>query len=62
MEVGSADRSEDNYIGRFDLALIDVAYAPAVGDELQHPDGTFYLDRLVRDNGVTRQFIVVPKP
>lgn len=59
VEVGSADRAYDNYVGRFDVVLIDVQYAPKVGDLLEHPDGNFTLDRLVRDNGVTAQFIVV---
>lgn len=35
-------------------------YSPKVGQELQHPDGTFRLDRLLRDNGFVRKFIVVP--
>lgn len=34
-------------------------YNPKVGDLLQHPDGTFRLDRLVADNSFVRKFIVV---
>ena len=58
-EPGMLGRADDNYVARFDLALIDAEFDPRVGQVLVHPDGTFRLDRLVDDNGVVRRFIVV---
>lgn len=60
LDPGMLSTADDNYVGRYDTALIDVAYAPKVGNVLDHPDGRFALDRLVHDNGVTRLFIIVP--
>lgn len=41
------------------LATIDRAANPRVGQTLVHPsEGTFVLDRLLSDNGITRRFIV----
>jgi hypothetical protein len=60
LETGAPGAAGDNYVGRYDTALIDVAYNPVVGAALAHPDGNYTLDRLVGDNGVTRSFIVVP--
>ncbi len=51
----------DNYVGIHDIVTIDTIYSPAVDDEFDHPDGAFRLDRMVADNGVTRQFIVVER-
>lgn len=34
-------------------------YNPKVGQVLTHLDGTYRFDRLLRDNGVVRKFIVV---
>lgn len=57
--VGSTEA--DNYVGVYDVASIDVAFNPRTGDPFDHPDGQFTLDRLVHDNGVIRQFIVVER-
>jgi hypothetical protein len=37
-------------------------YNPKVGQVLEHPEGNVRLDRLLRDNGFVRKFIVVPVP
>lgn len=42
-----------------DVASIDATFNPKVGQILTHPDGTFLLDRLLDDNGVVRNFIIV---
>jgi hypothetical protein len=57
--VGSPGRSDDNYVAQVDVAVIPSSAAPAVGQTLVHPDGTFVLSRLHEDNGYTRTFIVV---
>jgi hypothetical protein len=74
LQRGVSTMEMDNYVGLVDIASIDVAHDPVVDDVLQHPatydtDGvtpltynTFKLDRLVHDNGVVRQFIVVARP
>ena len=40
------------------IATIPKAYAPRVGDRLQHPDGDYDLDVLHLDNGYSVQFIL----
>lgn len=57
--AGIGDTADDNPVVRYDVATIDAAFNPRVGQALQHPDGTFRLDKLVQDNRYTRQFIVV---
>ncbi len=59
LERGLSSMAEDNYVARVDVATIDTVHAPAVGQTLVHPEGSFVLDRLLADNGATRQFIVV---
>lgn len=61
LEPGIATMAEDNYVSVHDVAWIDAAFNPAVGDDFDHPDGTFTLDRLVSDNGYVAVFIVVPR-
>lgn len=57
--TGNRMTEDDNFAGLFTVATLDVQYVPVVGDQLIHPDGEFKLDRLIHDNGVTRQYIVV---
>lgn len=57
--AGIGDTANDNPVVRYDTATIDAQFDPRVGQALQHPDGTFRLDRLVQDNRYCRQFIVV---
>lgn len=40
------------------VATIPIAYAPKVGDKLEHPSGTYELDVHIGDNGYTSQFIL----
>ena len=73
LQRGVSTMETDNYVGLVDIASIDAAYAPKVNDLLAHPatydtDGVtpltysnFKLDRLIHDNGVVRQFIVVAR-
>jgi hypothetical protein len=62
LDAGMLSTSDDNFVARVDIALIDTQYSPRVGQVLVHPDGQYTLDRLVHDNGVTRQFIIVSTP
>lgn len=57
--AGIGDTAHDNPVVRYDVATIDARFNPRVGQALQHPDGTFRLDKLVQDNRYSRQFIVV---
>lgn len=57
--AGIGDTANDNPVVRADVVAIDAAYDPRVGQALQHPDGTYRLDKMVGDNRYTRQFIVV---
>ena len=57
--AGIGDTAHDNPVVRYDVATIDAQFNPRVGQALQHPDGTFRLDKLVQDNRYNRQFIVV---
>ncbi|GEM_PF-2235111 len=57
--AGIGDTAHDNPVVRQDMVTIGREFEPRVGQALQHPDGTFRLDRLVQDNRYTRQFIVV---
>ena len=41
-----------------DVATIGVEFAPRKEQTLMHPDGTFVLDALLKDNGVTRKFVL----
>jgi hypothetical protein len=58
--AGIGDTADDNPVVRYDVAAISAEFNPRVGQALQHPDGTFRLDKLVQDNRYTRHFIVVP--
>ena len=58
--AGIGDTANDNPVVRQDVVSIEVQFNPQVGQVLVHPDGTFKLDRLIRDNRYTRQFVVVP--
>lgn len=58
--AGIGDTAHDNPVVRYSVATIGVEHDPRVGQALQHPDGTFRLDKLVQDNLYSRQFIVVP--
>lgn len=59
LNAGMLKTAEDNYVLRYTVATIDAQYLPKVGDMLEHPDGTFRLDRRVEDNGYNQRFIVV---
>lgn len=41
------------------VATIDATHNPKPGDTLTHPDGTFRLDSLYKDNGTTKRFVVL---
>lgn len=51
---------EDGLVYERSVATIDNQYAPAVGDLLTHPEGTFKLDRRFADNGYSTRFILMP--
>jgi hypothetical protein len=57
--AGIGDTANDNPVVRFDVAVIGSEFDPKVGGLLDHPDGNYRLDRLVRDNLYAREFIVV---
>ena len=59
--TGNRSTEDDNFVGVYTVATIDRQFSPRVGDQLEHPDGTFHLDRLHHDNGSSMQFIVVPE-
>jgi hypothetical protein len=59
MYVGDPGRSDDNFTAQVDVAVIPREAAPAVGQVLTHPNGTFVLSRKLEDNGYTLSFIVV---
>jgi hypothetical protein len=41
------------------VATIDATLLPKTGDLLTHPDGTFKLDRRMRDSGVVERWVVI---
>lgn len=56
---GSFETVYDNHVVRLIYATIARQYPTRTGDVLVVPnEGTFRLDRLVGDNGVTRRFVV----
>lgn len=52
--------AEDGLVYERDVATIDKAVNPAVGDTLTHPDGNYILDRRFQDNGYSIRFILRP--
>lgn len=58
--AGVFDNPDDNPVVRYDVATISIDFDPRVGDTLEHPDGTYVLDKLIVDNRYTRAFVVVP--
>lgn len=60
LSPGMLGTAEDNHVVSADVATIAATYAPATGDVLAHPDGTFTLDRKIDSNGYAVRFIVVP--
>lgn len=57
--AGIGDTANDNATVRRNVATIGREYSPVTGQTLVHPsEGTFVLDRLLADNGITRRFIV----
>jgi len=58
--AGALDQANDNHVVNADVATIEKQYAPKVGMTLVHPtEGTFLLNRLAGDDGVTRRFVIV---
>lgn len=51
--------NDDNVVVEKDVATIDIAHNPKVGDTLVHPNGSFKLDALFSDNGYSRRFILI---
>lgn len=51
--------SDDNVVVERSVATLDAALAPKVGDALRHPDGTYTLDAVFADNGVSKRFILL---
>jgi hypothetical protein len=43
-----------------DCAHILAEYAPKTGDTLEHPDGTYKLDRYIDSNGESKRFVILP--
>ena len=41
-----------------DVAYIPRAYLPAAGNRLQHPDGDYDLDTLLKDDGVMQTWVL----
>lgn len=48
----------DDMIYERDVATIDNALSPAVGDRLSHPFGEYVLDRQFQNNGYSSRFIL----
>lgn len=49
----------DDVVVRRCIATIANAYTPKAGQALVHPEGTWTLDRLLRDNGANSRWILV---
>lgn len=49
----------DDVVVRRCIATIANGYAPKAGQVLVHPEGTWTLDRLLRDNGANSRWILV---
>lgn len=61
--AGALDQANDNAVVRADVAIIEKAYSPRVGQRLRHAtEGTMQLTRLADDDGFTRKFVVVQMP
>jgi hypothetical protein len=61
MAPGSYDTAYDNHVVRVIVATIAASYGSRTGQTLTVPgEGTFKLDRLLQDTGVTRRHIAVP--
>lgn len=58
LDRGMMGMADDSTMVRYTVATIMNEFAPAVGDTLEHPDGTFVLDRLADDDGVSSRYIV----
>lgn len=50
----------DEMVYERDVATIDNAHNPAIGDRLSHPFGEFVLDRKLQNNGYSTRFILRP--
>lgn len=49
---------ENGLVYERDIATIDRAHDPQIGDSLSHPDGNYVLDRRFQDNGYSIRFIL----
>lgn len=60
---GSFETVYDNHVVRVIVATIAASFAPRTGQVVEVPgEGSFRLDRLLKDTGVTRRFVVVEPP
>lgn len=41
-----------------DVATIHKVFEPALGQQLDHPDGSFILDAMIGDNGLNQRWIL----
>jgi hypothetical protein len=51
--------SDDNVVVERSVATIGAEHLPKVGDALTHPDGSYKLDAIYTDNGVSKRFILL---
>jgi hypothetical protein len=51
--------SDDNVVVERSVGTIEASLLPRVGDTLSHPDGSYKLDTVFADNGVTKRFILI---
>lgn len=54
------DVAIEDTVARRTVATISRVASPRVGQTLVHPEGTFKLDALLRDNGSNPRFVVRP--
>jgi hypothetical protein len=58
--AGALDQANDNHVVNADVATIEKRFNPRVNAVLKHAtEGTFLLNRLAGDDGLTRRFVVV---
>lgn len=60
---GSYDTVYDNHVLRVNIVTLAASFDPRTGQTVQIEDeGTFKLDRLLKDSGVTRKFVGIVMP
>ncbi len=51
--------SDETVVVERSVATIDAVHLPKVNDTLTHPDGSYKLDAIYQDNGVSPRFILI---